>query len=132
MANIADVRTAFESVHAAIAQLDQSLAAESKRIKGTAFDEGREMTNAEVRRRKSISATRMKLADALKDLALETVDAAENADDLGHLIKEIQAVNQQLKDDLDHLKIMVEHAQTAAKVADGLVKATAKLVEFAT
>lgn len=131
MATIAKVREAFETALTAIEELDQALKSESKRIKGQAFDEGRDLTDAEIERRKSNSATRMKLAESLEDLGLGTIDSLENSDNIDRLIKEINATNQQLKDDLDHLKNMVEYAETAAKVADGLAKAVAKLVEFA-
>lgn len=127
MATIAEVRNSFETALAAIEELDQTLAAETKRIRGQAFDEGRALNGAEVNRRKSIAATRMELADALEDLGLGTIDALENADDIDSLINVINATNQQLEDDLDHLKIMVEYAVTAAKVADGLAKAATQL-----
>lgn len=127
MATIAEVRNSFETALAAIEELDQTLAAETKRIRGQAFDEGRALNDAEVNRRKSIAATRMELADALEDLGLGTIDALKNADDIDSLINVINATNQQLEDDLDHLKIMVEYAVTAAKVADGLAKAATQL-----
>ena len=119
MATIAEVRDAFETALAAIEELDQTLAAESKRIKGQAFDESRALNDAEVKRRKSISATRMELADSLEDLGLSTIDALENADDIDSLINVINATNQQLEDDLDHLKIMVEH--TPARRCGGVL-----------
>ncbi|USG62423.1 hypothetical protein NBZ79_05455 [Sneathiella marina] len=109
---------------------DQALSAESKRIKGQAFDEGRALNNAEIERRKSIAATRMELADALEVLGISTIDALENSDNIDILIKEIDATNQQLEDDLARLKIMVEYAEIAAKVAEGLATAATKIASL--
>lgn len=130
MATIAEVRESFETAFAAIAVLDQTLAAESKMIKRRAFKEGRPLEDVEIARRKAIAATRMELGDALQDLGLSAIDALENSDDIDLLIGEINAVNQQLKDDLDHLKTMAAHAEKAAKVAEALATAAGKITEL--
>lgn len=48
------------------------------------------------------------------------MDALEDASDVGSLLAEINAVNQQLADDLAQLEEMVEHAERARRVATGL------------
>lgn len=131
MATIQEVRKAFEDELQSIFMLDQDLSAERAAIKRRAFLEDRVLTDAEVARRKEIAATREELSEALRTLALETVDALENASDVGSLLAEINAVNQQLADDLAQLQDMEEHAERAKTVAAGLANVTKKLAGFA-
>ena len=127
MATIEEVREAFEDELQAIFALDQELSAERASIKRKAFLENRPLTDAEIARRKEIAATRQELSEALRTLALETVDALEDASDVGALIAELNAVNQQLADDLARLNGMVQHAEKAKKVAAGLQSVAGKL-----
>ena len=130
MATIAEVKKAFQDARASIADLDQKLAAERKKIKVTAFRAGRPLTAAEIARRKEIAATRLELAEALQVLALKTIRSLEIAEDVDDLIREIGAVNQQLEDDLARLGEVASHAATAARVVEGLAKLAAKLAEL--
>ena len=130
MATIEEVRAEFEARRADISELDQALAAERKAIRRTAFHAGRSLTPDEIGRRKEIAATRLELAESLEALSLSTIDALENAEDLDDLLHAISSVNQQLDDDLTRLQDLVEHSEAAARVADGIANAAAKLAEF--
>ena len=130
MATINEVRATFDAARAEISALDQALAAERTTIRRAAFHEGRPLTHAEIARRKEIAATRTKLAEALEALALSTIDALENADDLDNLLHSINSVNQQIDDDLARLTGLVDYAETAAKVVEGIAKSVEKLSEF--
>ena len=130
MATIDEVRATFDAGRAEISALDQALAAERTTIRRAAFHAGRPLTHAEIARRKEIAATRTELAEALEALALSTIDALENAEDLDNLLHSINSVNQQLDDDLARLQGLVDYAETAAMVAEGIAKAVEKLTEF--
>ncbi len=83
-----------------------------------------------MKRRKEIAATRGELAEAMETLALDTVDALENSSDVDNLLRNIEAVNQQLQDDLEHLKQIAEHAAKAAAIASGMATVVGKLLGF--
>ena len=127
MTTIEEVRAAFDAGRAEISALDQALAAERGAIRRAAFRAGRPLSSAEVARRKEIAATRDKLAEALKTLALSTIDALENAEDLDDLLHVIESVNQQLDDDLAGLRELVDYAENAARVAERIAGAAGKL-----
>lgn len=128
MATITEVMESFTQARTSIAALDQALADERSNLKLTAFHEGRPLTPTEVARRKEIAATRQELAESVQTLAMETIDALESASDVDGLLQEINAINQQLEDDLAHLNTIVEFAEKAGKVASGLAKITEKLI----
>lgn len=130
MATIEEVRAEFEARRLDISALDQALAEERKEIRRAAFHAGRSLTPDEIVRRKEIAATRLELAELLQTLSFSTIDALENAEDLDDLLHEINSVNQQLDDDLNRLRSLVAHAETAARVADGIAQAVAKLAEL--
>ncbi|WP_461535242.1 hypothetical protein [Spongorhabdus nitratireducens] len=128
MTTIAEVRECFEIELHAIFALDQALAAERSALKRKAFAQSRKLTDQEVKRRKEIVATRVELAEAIEALALDTVDALENASDVDSLLANIGAINQQLEDDLDHLKQLQKNAEQAQKVAEGMAAVVDKLI----
>ncbi len=130
MATIEEVRAAFDAGRAEISALDQALAAERTAIRRAAFHAGRPLTPEEIARRKEIAAAQFELAESLEALALSTIDALENAEDLDDLLHAINSVNQQIDDDLARLQDLVDHAEAAAKVADGIAKAAEKLAQF--
>lgn len=128
MATLEDVRKSFKDERTAIAELDRALAAERKKIKVTAFRANRRLSKAEVTRRKEIAATRTELGEALQVLALNTIDGLEIAEDVDDLLRELEFINRELKDDLAKLKKIESYAENVAKFASGL----AKLVERVT
>lgn len=130
MTTIAEVKTLFENQLQAIFLLDQTLSAERSALKRKAFAENRQLTADEITRRKEISGTRGELAEAMKALALDTVDALENSSDIDALLIDIETVNQQLKDDLDRLKKIEENAAKVEAVAKGLASVTDKLLDL--
>jgi hypothetical protein len=132
MTTIAEVKETFETELQAIFFLDQTLAEERSAIKMKAFAEDRPLTDEEVSRRKEIAATRGELAEAMEALALDTVNALENASDVDDLLSNIKAVNQQLKDDLDRFKQLEETAAKAEAVAKGMAGVIEKLLSLKT
>lgn len=131
MATVRQVNAAFEKALNDLAVLDRALAAERKALKMKAFQAGRDMTANEVKRRKAIAATRLELAEALSDLAVGTIDALDNADNVQALLREIRATNQQLADDLAALKRKEAYAAKVAKVTGSLADAAAKIAALA-
>ncbi|NKC12083.1 MAG: hypothetical protein GKR94_07730 [Gammaproteobacteria bacterium] len=127
MTTIAQVKESFETELHAIFALDQALAAERSALKRKAFVEGKQLTPEEVKRRKEIAATRGELAEAMEALALDTVDALENASDVDDLLASISAVNQQLEDDLERLKAIEETTKKVEKVVSGMATVIDKL-----
>ena len=127
MATIDEVKAAFEEQLQTIYVLDQSLGAERAELLRRAFKEGRALSDQEVKRRKEIASTRQELADALRILGLETVGALESASDVDSLLAEIEAINLQLKDDLDHLHNIAKYAGKVAKFASGMALVLEKL-----
>ena len=130
MTTIAEVKASFEEQLQTIFALDQTLAAKRSALKRKAFAEGRQLTDDEVKRRKEIAATRGELAEAIEALALDTVDALENASDVDKLLSNIKIVNQQLKDDLDRLKQIEENAAKAEAIAKGMAEVIGKLLDL--
>lgn len=130
MATIKQVRKAFEDGLQAISALDQDLADEQAAIEREAFLKERSLTDMEEARSNEITETRQKLSDTLKTLALETVEALENADDVKTLLTEIKAVNQGLDDDLASLKSMEIHTKKAANVVAELTNIAKNLANL--
>lgn len=131
MATVKQVNAAFEKALNDLAVLDRMLAAERKALKLKAFRAGRDMTPAEIKRRKVIAATRLELAEALSDLAIGTIDTLDNAVNVKALLQEIRATNQQLADDLAGLKKKAAYTAKVAKVTGSLADAAAKIVTLA-
>ena len=127
---IATVRAAFQVQRDAITALDAALAKESEKLEVDALEQGRDLTAAEEGRLGQISDTRVELANALSKLGLDTLDALDNASDLDDLLDEIKAVNQQLEDDLEHLKDIERDAEIVANVAAMASKAVTTLAKL--
>ena len=129
MTTINEIRVRFDDARAAIAQLDQDLAAERSEIRKTAFREARRpLTPPEIARRKEIASTRTELADALETLALDTIDVIEADEGLHDVIHGLQSINLQLDDDLKRLREITRHAKNAASVAASMANLVDKLI----
>ena len=127
MTTIKEVSASFEEGLHAISVLDQTLATERSALKRKAFDEERLLTTEEVKRREEIAATRGKLAEAMKTLALDTVDALENTSDVDRLLGNIEQINQQIQGDLDRLEGIEENAAKIRSVTKSLASIVSKL-----
>ena len=127
MTTIKQVTASFEEGLRAISVLDQTLAAEHSALKRNAFLEKRELTAEQVKRREEISATRGKLTEAMETLALDTVDALENASEIDRLLGSIEQINQQIQGDLDHLEKIEENAAKIRSVAESLASIVSSL-----
>ena len=130
MATIKEVAEQFLRRRAEIDALDQALARERRALQIAAFDAGRNLTDAEKRRRREIGSTRQELAEALEVIALTSLEGLNGAADVAALNKEIVRINDMLKDDLDDLESMVDHAKAAAKVIEGLASVVKKAAEL--
>lgn len=127
---IATVRAAYQVQRNAITSLDAALARESNKLEIDAVDQGRDLTAADESRLDQISATRTGLAKSLGKLALETLEALDNASDLNELLDEIKAVNNELEDHLEHLKTIEEYAEVVANVVAMAEKAVSTLAKL--
>ena len=130
MTTIKEVTASFEEGLRAISDLDQTLAAEHSTLKRNAFLEKRELTAEQVKRREEISATRGKLTEAMETLALDTVNALENASEVDRLLGSIEQINQQIQGDLDHLEKIEENAAKIRSVAESLASIVSSLAGF--
>ena len=130
MTTIKEVSESFEEGLDAISVLDQTLAAERSALKRKAFDEGRSLTTEEVKRRKEITTTRGKLAEAMKMLALDSVNALENTSGVDRLLGNIEQINQQIQGDLDRLGRIEENAAKIRSVVESLASMVSKLSGF--
>ena len=114
-----------------LATLEQQLQAGIDDIDFVAFKEGRQMTAAEIDKRKALRATQAEVREQFKVLAFVTAQRLDQTEEVSSLLRQIQAINSGLKDDLGRLKKIERYAATAAKVADALAKATEKLTAIA-
>ena len=114
-----------------LATLEQQLQAGIDDIDFVAFKEGRQMTAAEIDKRKALRATQAEVREQFKVLAFVTAQRLDQTEEVSSLLRQIQAINSGLKDDLGRLKKIERYAATAAKVADALAKATEKLAAIA-
>lgn len=130
MATIEELSRTFQLRRAEIDFLDQALAIERRAIQIAAFDEGRDLTDAEKKRRKEIGSTRQELAEALQVIALTSLQGLNSAEDVEVLNKDIARISDNLKDDLQRLVDIVDHAKAAAKVASGLATVVKKAAEL--
>ena len=114
-----------------LATLEQKLQAGIDDIDFTAFKAGRQMTPAEIDKRKQLRATQAEVREQFKVLAFVTAQRLDQTEEVSSLLRQIQAINSGLKDDLARLKKIERYAATAAKVADAIAKATEKLAAIA-
>jgi hypothetical protein len=126
-----EILDAASGTRAALAALEQSLAARIDEIEGTAFDAHRPFTPAESSERDQLRASLSETRDAFRELAFVTLQQLDRSDTVKHLVRDMQDVNRQIADDLDRLKGIALFASTAAQVADGLAQVVAGLAKFA-
>jgi hypothetical protein len=89
------------------------------------------MTSAETDKRRKLRATQAEVREQFKVLAFVTAQRLDQTEEVSALLRQIQAINSGLKDDLARLKKIERYAATAAKVADAIAKATEKLAAIA-
>lgn len=114
-----------------LATLEQQLQAGIDDIDFVAFREGRQMTADEIDQRKRLRATQAEAREQFKVLAFVTAQRLDQTDEVSALLRQMQAINSGLKDDLARLKKIERYAAIAAKVADATAKATEKLASIA-
>ena len=114
-----------------LATLEQQLQAGIDDIDFAAFQEGRQMTGAEIDKRKKLRATQAEVREQFKVLAFVTAQRLDSTEEVSSLLRQIQTINAGLSDDLGRLKKLERYAVIAAKVADAIAKATEKLAAIA-
>jgi hypothetical protein len=114
-----------------LATLEQQLQAGIDDIDFAAFREGRQMTAAEIDKRRRLRATQAEVREQFKVLAFVTAQRLDSTEEVSSLLRQIQTINAGLKDDLARLKKIERYAAIAAKVADAIAKATEKLAAIA-
>src|SRR5262245_10000174 len=85
------------------ATLEQQLQAGIDDIDFAAFQEGRQMTSAEIDKRKKLRATQAEVREQFKVLAFVTAQRLDSTEEVSSLLRQIQAINTGLKDDLGRL-----------------------------
>lgn len=114
-----------------LALLERELQEGIDEIDLTAFKEKRNLTPAEQERRKELRGTQAEVREDFRILAFVTAQRLDNAAEVDHLLKQLQAIDAGLVDDLGRLKKIERYAGIAAQVADGLAKAAEKLANLA-
>lgn len=126
-----EVMQHFRGVRGDLTELDKKLDQERRAIRLTAFQAGRRQTVEEIARRKEIAAERLEVADALEELALETIAGLDGTEDVQKILSSMALINAELGGDLQRLKQLEEYAALADKIMKGLVKGVAKLGKLA-
>lgn len=114
-----------------LALLERELQEGIDSIDLTAFKEKRDLTDAEQAERKELRGTQAEVREDFRVLAFVTAQRLDNAAEVDHLLRQVQAINAGLVDDLNRLKKIERYAEIAAKVADALAKAAEKLAKVA-
>ncbi len=124
---IADAKAARQT----LGELERQLQEEIDEIRRKAVFEGRDMTQDEHDLRDERKAQLAKARKAFQDLVFVNLQRLDNSDDVKQMQAKMNEINVEIADDLAKLKRIERHAQTAAKIADVVAKATAKLAELA-
>ena len=124
---VAQIIAQAKAARGELAKLERELQEGIDGIDFLAFEKDRDLTAAELKRRKALRATQAEIREAFKILAFVTAQRLDNTNEVARLHRQMKAVNGGLKDDLERLKKIEKYARIAAKVADALAKAAAKL-----
>jgi hypothetical protein len=124
---IADARVARQ----ALSDMEQQLQEEIDKIDFAAFREKRDLTAAEIDRRKELRATQGEVRDGFTVLVFMTAERLDNSDEVSQLLRRLQVINAGLEDDLEQLRKVVKFAKLAAQVASALEKAAGNLARLA-
>ena len=124
---VAQIIAQAKAARAELAKLEHDLQEEIDDIDFQAFRKGRDLTAAELKRRKARRTAQAEVREGFKLLAFVTAQRLDDTDEVARLHRQMKAVNGGLKDDLEKLKKIEKYAKIAAKVADALAKAAAKV-----
>lgn len=103
-----------------LADLEHELQEEIDEIRFRAFEEGRAMTEDEKKTRDLRRAEKAEARDAYVAMTFITLQRLNHAEELKHLIRRMEEINLNLKDDLDHLRNISRYAELAARVGDAV------------
>lgn len=129
--SVAQVVAEANNARQQLALLERQLQEEIDDIDFAAFKAKRQLTAAEVEKRKQLRSTQAEVREQFKVLAFVTAQRLDNAEEVSLLLRQMHSINAGLKDDLARLKRIERYAKIAAKVADAIAKATAKLAAIA-
>ncbi len=114
-----------------LAEMEHLLQEELDKLDFAVFERGNGMTSEERDRRKEFRASQTEVREAYVALAYFTLRRLDESNEVGRLQQRMKEINQGLGDDLDRLKEIEGFAETAARIADAVAKATAKLAQVA-
>lgn len=128
---VADIIADANAGRQALADMERQLQEEIDEIDFTAFKEGRELTAAEIERRKERRATQGEIRDGFTVLAFVTAQRLDSAVEVQQLLRQMQVINAGLEDDLNRLRKVAKFAKIAAQVTSALAKTVAQLGKLA-
>jgi predicted nucleic acid-binding Zn-ribbon protein len=131
MASSQEIIAAANETRKALFKLEIALEDDIDEMRLKAFNEGRALSDDEVKRRKELRVAQGEIRDAKKELAYVTLSRLDASDDVAQFRKRIDMVNQCLSDDLDNLKNIEKFAAKAAKAADKITEVVAKVASKA-
>lgn len=114
-----------------LSEMEVELQAEIDEIDMQVFVEKRPYSLDEKKRRKTLRADQAEVREAFKELAYLTLTRLDDSDEVKRLNRRMNLLTDGLSDDLESLKQVERYAGIAAKVADGMAKVAAKLVDLA-
>lgn len=120
-----------KAVRQTLGELERQLQEEIDEIRRKTLFEGRDMTQDERDLRDERKAQLAKARKAFQDLVFVNLQRLDNSDDVKQMQAKMDEINKGLGDDLAQLERIERYAETAAKIADAVAKATAKLAELA-
>lgn len=132
MGTIQQILDEVEQANQALTELEESLQAEMNAIELNAFRAGKSLTDQEIKTIDDRQSQLEKAQNGAAAMALVTLQRLNNAEDLGDLIAQMNAINGEMKETLDDLKQIERYAATAAAVAEGLGNIAGNIVEIAT
>lgn len=130
MTTIDDVLAEAKAARLDLADLEFELQEEIDRIRFDAASSGRAMTEEERNLRNQLRAEKSELRDAFVQLTFVTLQRLDSAPEIAQLNARMAAVNQDLQDDLAHLKEIAEFAALAARISEGIAGIAAKVASM--
>ena len=113
-----------------LAAMERNLQERIDEIDFDAFAESRDLTAAENEERQGLRASQAEVREAFQVLAYVTLRRLDDNAEVTQLHKRMAQIQNGLKDDLERLKSIQRHAETAAKVSASLVSIVGKVASI--
>jgi hypothetical protein len=114
-----------------LAELELELQEEIDEIRFAALQRGQPMSDDEKALRDERRANLAEARATFRNLNFITLQRLDQSDEVRQLQQRMNEINQEIGDDLERLKKIKRYAETAAKIADAVAKATEKLAQLA-